>query len=73
MYDTKKLTALGKEIVRKYGIARIQAAEQQYCRVCSRSQICKLMPVTLQGKDCPYFNTSSLLPGIVNDYSEDRR
>jgi len=45
-----------KDYIReKYGEETIQEARERLCRRCARYYSCSFLPITSDGKDCPYF------------------
>lgn len=52
-YATK--LALQKSIEEKWGKRYIQKARLRLCPNCKRQSLCNLLPICLDGMDCPYF------------------
>jgi hypothetical protein len=56
--------AMQDKILAKFGPEKIQERKQQLCNVCPNACWtgipCKLLPITLEGQDCPYFSPSEI-------------
>jgi hypothetical protein len=46
---------LALDIVARYGDVAVSDAEQRLCVVCRRLGDCGLLPLCMDGSDCPYF------------------
>ena len=44
-----------KNIIERYGPQAIEEARERLCNCCDRKPRCLLLPMCLDGSDCPYF------------------
>jgi hypothetical protein len=56
--------AMQDQILAKFGPEKIQEYHRRLCNVCAfafrHSAPCELLPITLEGQDCPYFGPSEI-------------
>ncbi|MBA7570804.1 hypothetical protein ES708_12557 [subsurface metagenome] len=52
---TRTRTATQLAIRKRFGNKKLNVAYRKLCSKCGKAGICKLVPLTTRGKNCPYF------------------